>query len=72
LGSGFQYSPCRTGFEADRLAIMEATHVHVRLAHGGWYRHWGARTIWFAASDNTDPRTNGREYKIVYHGANAK
>jgi hypothetical protein len=32
----------------------------------GRFSHWGAHGLLFSSSDNTDPRTNGREYKVVY------
>jgi hypothetical protein len=31
----------------------------------GRWSHWGTRSIQFSTSDNSDPRTNGRQYKIV-------
>ena len=34
----------------------------------GRWSHWGAHSIQFLSSDNTDPRTNGRQYKIVNPG----
>ena len=40
--------------------------MYTRKDGKGRYSHWGARSLWFSTSDNSDPRTNGREYKVVY------
>jgi len=50
------------------LGPAHSAHADIRKEGGGRYSHWGARTLWFSASDNSDPRTNGREYKAVYPG----
>ncbi|MHB8773432.1 MAG: hypothetical protein ACYC7J_20770 [Syntrophales bacterium] len=40
------------------------TQHHIIRTYGkGAYSHWG-NTLYFAASDNSDPRTNGRVYQI--------
>ncbi len=54
------------------LGPAHAAHAEIRKEGRGRSSHWGARTLWFSASDNTDPRTNGREYKIVYPGPDTK
>jgi hypothetical protein len=41
-------------------------HVLIRDEGLGRFSHWGAHGLLFSSSDNTDPRTNGREYKAVY------
>ncbi|MCC7493802.1 MAG: hypothetical protein IT204_15710 [Fimbriimonadaceae bacterium] len=48
------------------LGPAHAPHVDIRKIGLGRYSHWGSTRVWFSASDNTDPRTNGREYKVVY------
>jgi hypothetical protein len=39
-------------------------HPDIREKGGGRYSHWGT-SLWFSASDSTDPRINGRTYSIV-------
>lgn len=41
-------------------------HVQIRNEGLGRFSHWGAHGLLFSSSDNTDPRTNGREYRVVY------
>ena len=36
-------------------------HDQVRQFGGGRFSHWGAE-VYFSSSDNSDPRTNGRDY----------
>ncbi len=45
------------------LGPAHAYHEVVRTTGAGAYSHWG-KELYFSASDNTDPRTNGRSYKI--------
>jgi hypothetical protein len=40
-----------------------AQHERVREFGRGSFSHWG-RFLYFSASDNTDPRTNGRSYSV--------
>ena len=47
-----------------RLPIGHAPHDAIRGVGLGRYSHWGRR-IYFAASDNSDPRRNGRRYQLV-------
>lgn len=47
------------------LGPAHSLHDTIRAAGGGRFSHWGnARTLYFSASDNTDPRANGREYVL--------
>ncbi len=50
------------------LGPAHSAHADIRREGKGRWSHWGARTIWFSTSDNSDPRTNGRQYKVVYPG----
>ena len=53
-------------YEADRpLGPAHSLHVPIREEGQGRYSHWGGY-LYFSASDNTDPRTNGRTYRAVY------
>jgi hypothetical protein len=44
-----------------------ATHANIRTYGAGRYSHWG-NSIHFSASDNSNPRTNGRLYTYVVDG----
>jgi hypothetical protein len=46
------------------LAAPHSAHDDIRRLGRGRYSHWGRR-IYFSSSDNTDPRKNGRIYKLV-------
>jgi hypothetical protein len=53
-------------FEDDRLLEQShAQHKAIREAGRGRFSHWG-KNIYISSSDNSDPRTNGRAYKLVY------
>ena len=43
------------------LAKEHCSHDEIRKLGQGRYSHW-CNTVYFAASDDTDPRTNGRTY----------
>jgi len=43
------------------LGAAHASHGDIRSIGKGQFSHWGTSLI-FSASDNTDPRTNGRSY----------
>ncbi|MDP7135379.1 MAG: hypothetical protein QF437_33090, partial [Planctomycetota bacterium] len=40
-------------------------HRDIRELGKGRYSHWTQSTLYFSASDSTDPRTNGRKYELV-------
>lgn len=46
------------------LAAPHTAHHEIRHLGRGRYSHWG-RYIYFSSTDNTDPRRNGRVYKLV-------
>ena len=48
------------------LGPAHTPHVQIGAKGMGRYSHWGAHSVYFSSSDNTDPRKNGREYKAVY------
>jgi hypothetical protein len=51
-------------FEDDRpLGPAHVAHDDIRTSGAGRFAHWGAR-LYFSASDNSDPRSNGRGYKV--------
>ncbi|MCE5240450.1 hypothetical protein LLH23_18475 [bacterium] len=43
------------------LGPAHTAHVRIREEGKGLFAHWGT-TLWFAASDGSDPSTNGRKY----------
>jgi hypothetical protein len=43
------------------LGPAHAPHADIRAKGGGQFSHWNT-TLYFSASDNSDPRTNGRKY----------
>jgi hypothetical protein len=43
------------------LGPEDASHELIRNSGQGAYSHWG-KTLYFSSSDNSDPRTNGRDY----------
>lgn len=45
------------------LGPAHSSHADIREKGGGRYSHWNT-TLYFSASDNTDPNTNGRAYGI--------
>jgi len=48
-----------------RLLLANAPHDAIRLQGSGLYSHFNKR-IWFSASDNSDPNTNGRRYEVDF------
>lgn len=60
--------------ERSRLMLLEngkplkahQAHAAIHREGLGRFSHWGAQGLLFSSSDNSDPRTNGREYKVVY------
>jgi hypothetical protein len=44
------------------LGPAHAAHYAIAMLGAGRFSHWGPRGILFSASDNSDPRTNGKEY----------
>ena len=45
------------------LGTAHAQHALIGTKGGGAYSHWGTG-LYFSASDNSDPRTNGRRYVV--------
>lgn len=46
------------------LGPPRSLHADIRTKGGGRYSHWTATALYFSASDNSDPRTNGRRYEV--------
>lgn len=45
------------------LPFGHCPHQEIRLAGSGRYSHWG-RAVYFSTSDDSDPRRNGRVYRL--------
>ncbi|WP_145998624.1 hypothetical protein [Methyloterricola oryzae] len=55
---------CLMVFENGKpLGPAHAAHEEIRRIGGGRFSHWGG-DLFFSTSDNTDPRTNGRNYRV--------
>jgi len=50
------------GFE---LGPAHSLHTDIISFGGGRFSHWG-RWLMFSSSDGSDPRTNGRTYRVLY------
>lgn len=46
------------------LGPPHAAHADIRRSGRGRYSHWNRATLYFSASDNSDPRHNGRRYEV--------
>jgi len=55
----------RLQLQEDGAALSPAHTVHRKIESdgGGRYSHWGSG-LRFSASDNSDPRTNGKVYRV--------
>jgi len=53
--------------EDGRALVRDNLHREIRDHGGGRYSHWGD-VVYLAATDGTDPRTNGRVYEFVLPG----
>jgi hypothetical protein len=52
-------------YEDERpLKFGHSLHADIRSVGSGRFSHWGAGVV-FSTGDNSDPRTNGRKYKVV-------
>jgi len=47
------------------LGPGKALHADIREKGQGRFSHWGRDSLYFSASDNTDPSTNGRAYEVA-------
>lgn len=61
---GHQASPTLVLEDGRVLGPGHALHDDIRRRGGGRYSHWG-RQLYLSASDNSDPRGNGRVYTVV-------
>jgi hypothetical protein len=47
------------------LGPARAVHAQIREHGQGRYSHWTRATLYFSTSDNSDPRVNGRKYRVA-------
>ncbi len=66
-------APCDRAGRSQLMLLEDGKPLQAHQAHElirreglGRFSHWGARGLIFSSTDNTDPRTNGREYRVVY------
>jgi len=60
-------SPLELLEDGKLLGPSHTQHAEIREKGGGRYSHWGGN-LWFSASDNRDPRLNGRRYSMRVDG----
>lgn len=48
-----------------RLGPAHSAHSRIRKKGKGKYSHWKSNLLYFSTSDNSDPRSNGRKYKVT-------
>lgn len=58
------YSKLRLFEKGVELGVAHTPHATIRSTGGGRFSHWNT-TLHFSASDNTDPRMNGRRYEVA-------
>jgi len=56
-------SSLRVYEDGKAMGPAHASHAEIRESGAGRYSHWGDQ-LYFSASDNSDPRTNGRQYTV--------
>ena len=58
------YSKLRLFENGVELGPAHTPHATIQSSGGGRFSHW-YKSLYFSASDNSDPRTNGRSYSIA-------
>lgn len=61
-------SDCVLTEDGKSLGPAHAGHADIRTLGKGRYSHWTSGGLYFSASDNSDPRTNGRKYVLSSPG----
>lgn len=64
-------SPLRLFENGIELTSAHAVHEDIRKQGKGRFSHWGT-TLYFSASDNSNPLTNGRKYTYTLDGSTPK
>jgi hypothetical protein len=58
-------SKCVLYEDGKPIGPPRALHKDIRELGKGRYSHWTPETLYFSASDSSDPRANGRKYELV-------
>ena len=51
--------------DGKRLGAARSAHAEIRKQGQGRFSHWTRAGLYFSASDNSDPRSNGRKYEVA-------
>ncbi len=62
---GGSWSDLRMTEDGRPLGPSHASHAQIRTEGAGAYVHWGEDVV-FSAADDSDPRDNGRTYRVAY------
>lgn len=57
-------SLCTITEDGRALGPAQSSRGSIETEGRGRFSHWSERTVFFSASDNSDPRTNGRAYAL--------
>ncbi len=49
------------------IGALDPAHADIRERGGGLHNMWEG-ALWFSPSDDSDPRTNGRDYRVIVKG----
>jgi len=69
--SDSQASIVRIFENGKEIGPAHSNHADIRSRGAGRFSHWGT-SLYLSASDNTDPRTNGRKYTYAVGGTATK
>jgi transglutaminase-like putative cysteine protease len=62
----FDRCTCTLFEDSTPLPGRRALHEEIRNFGGGLWSHWSWTHLVFSSSDNSDPRSNGRVYRLVH------
>jgi uncharacterized repeat protein (TIGR01451 family) len=66
------YSKLRLFENGIDIGLAHSYHADIRSSGGGRFSHWMGNTLYFSASDNSDPRTNGKTYQVAFPSTEAQ
>lgn len=65
-GDKYNVSPTTISFQEDQHPLPACrNHGNIANIGNGSYSMWTNNILYFSTSDNSDPRTNGREYSLI-------
>ena len=68
----FNYSKLRLFENGLERGPAHSSHADIRSSGAGRFSHWTSNTLYFSASDNSDPRTNGKTYQVAFPSTEAR